>query len=77
MKQDFISLTIILFILTVTHARADVFPKSKFVPPEGKVLVFVGQDKDTLDRYHKAVGITPAGVMVYTSIQKKIGRAHV
>ncbi|MGE0268773.1 MAG: glycosyl hydrolase [Candidatus Omnitrophota bacterium] len=72
-KKNFISLSVLIFIFSVTHARADGFQKSKFVPPEGNVLVFVGQDKDTIDKYHKAVGITPAGVMVYTSIQKMDG----
>lgn len=72
MKKFFICFACV-FGLNVLPSRADVFPKSKFVPPEGKVLVFVGQDKATIDRYHKAVGITPAGVMVYTSIQKMDG----
>ncbi len=45
----------------------------EFLPPEGKTLLFIGQDKGTIDEYMKAVGVTPAGVMVYTSIQEVSG----
>jgi len=33
----------------------------------------IGQDKHTIDEYVKAIGIIPAGVMVYTSIQEVSG----
>ena len=42
----------------------------KFVPPEGRVLVFAGQNKVSIDSYVKTTGIVPAGLMLYTSIQK-------
>ena len=45
----------------------------KFVPPDGKVLFIVGQDKYAIKHYVKTVGIVPAGTMVYTSIQKVNG----
>lgn len=48
-------------------------PRAKFEPPEGKVLLFVGQDNKTINGYVKAAGIVPAGFMTYTSIQKLEG----
>ncbi len=42
---------------------------SKFVPPEGKVLCFAGQNVDSVNDYVKTAGIVPAGFMTYTSIQ--------
>ncbi|MBL7068594.1 MAG: hypothetical protein ISS34_01875 [Candidatus Omnitrophica bacterium] len=47
--------------------------EGKFMPPEGKVLFFVGQDIDTIDAYIGSTGITPAGLMAYTSIQRMEG----
>ena len=47
--------------------------KGKFIPPDGKVLLMVGQDKDTIDDYVKSVKHVPAGVMLYTSIQNMDG----
>ncbi len=43
--------------------------KGKFAPPDGHVLLFVGQDKDVIDSYVKKVEIMPAGIMFYTAIQ--------
>jgi hypothetical protein len=40
----------------------------RFVPPDGKVLVMIGQDRSSIDRYTRAVKQAPAGVMFYTSI---------
>ena len=41
----------------------------KFVPPQGKILFFAGQNLDSVDDYLKTVGIIPAGFMTYTSVQ--------
>ncbi|MBP9854818.1 MAG: hypothetical protein KBD53_08125 [Candidatus Omnitrophica bacterium] len=73
MKKNFL-----LFFLLGTHffimdAIADDSKKTIFLPPDGKVLFFVGQDKDTIYEYYKSVGIMPAGVMFYTSIQEMDG----
>lgn len=73
MKIHFRLIMMFCFGLTANPSIAANFQNSKFVPPDGKVLVFVVQDKDTIDQYHQAVGITPAGLMVYTSIQKMDG----
>ncbi len=60
-----------LVVSNVSPAFAD--NPSAFVPPDGNVLVFVGQDKNTLAQYKKEVDIAPAGVMFYTSIQDMEG----
>jgi len=41
----------------------------KFIPPEGKILFVIGQDRDAIDAYISDVGIVPAGFMGYTSLQ--------
>jgi hypothetical protein len=48
-------------------------PAAKFEPPEGRVLLLIGQDTKTILQYIKAVGVTPAGFMTYTSIQNMDG----
>lgn len=53
-------------------ARAEEL-KGKFVPPDGKVLLMIGQDKDTVDEYVESTGHVPAGLMIYTSIQNVDG----
>ena len=40
----------------------------KFVPRNGKILFFAGQNIDSTEDYVKTVGIVPAGFMTYTSI---------
>jgi len=47
--------------------------KGKFVPPEGKVLMIVGQDRGTIQNYFRNVGIVPGGLTFYTSIQEMSG----
>lgn len=44
-----------------------------FAPPDGKTLLLIGQDKDTIDRYVKSTGHNPVGLMVYTSVQEARG----
>ena len=46
---------------------------SKFVPPDGKVLVMIGQDTNNIDRYVDSNWITPGGIMIYTSVQNAEG----
>ncbi len=41
----------------------------KFVPPEGKILFFAGQNLESVDDYLKTVKIIPAGFLTYTSVQ--------
>ncbi len=47
--------------------------RNVFVPPEGKVLMIIGQDLNTIDQYVKDTGAVPSGVMLYTSIQELEG----
>jgi len=60
-----------LFLFTSTFVQAQ--GAYQFLPPPGKTLLFIGQDKQTIDDYVKATGVIPAGVMVYTSIQDVSG----
>ncbi len=48
-----------------------------FTPPEGKVLLIVGEDKTSIDDYVHAVGVVPGGTMFYTSIQLADGLGSV
>lgn len=41
---------------------------SRFVPPKGKCLVMIGQDKPAIDEYIQEIGRIPAGVMTYDHI---------
>jgi hypothetical protein len=45
----------------------------KFLPPEGKTLLLIGQDERTIQNYINSTGHHPAGFMVYTSIQEMGG----
>jgi len=47
--------------------------KNKFVPPEGKILLIIGQDVNTIDTYVVDAGVIPGGFMVYTSVQNMEG----
>ncbi|HEY4722426.1 MAG TPA: glycosyl hydrolase, partial [Anaerolineae bacterium] len=51
----------------------DPIMKAKFVPPDGKTLLIVGQDLDTVDEYARTVGIDPGGVTTNTSLQNLEG----
>ncbi len=54
-------------------SQAEVYSKAKFVPPEGQVLLIIGQDKNTIAQYDHYIDTQPGGVMMYTSIQKMEG----
>ncbi len=69
--------SLILFVVFKTFllawtgcAVAEAVP---FTPPEGKVLVIIGQDKGSIDDYVRGTGIVPGGTMVYTSVQEAEG----
>ncbi|MBN1521663.1 MAG: hypothetical protein JW928_03945 [Candidatus Aureabacteria bacterium] len=44
-----------------------------FQPPDGRILLIVGQDDRTVETYIKETGIVPGGFMIYTSIQTMEG----
>ncbi len=46
---------------------------NSFVPPAGKTLLLIGQDRDTIARYVRSTGNVPGGAMLYTNIQKSEG----
>ena len=47
--------------------------KNKFEPPDGKVILIVGQNAGVFETYTASTGTTPAGFMVYTSVQEMTG----
>ncbi len=49
------------------ESKADGY-KNKLVPPDGKTMLFIGQDDDETAEYINATGITPAGMMIYTNL---------
>jgi len=49
---------------------------SRFVPPEGKVLLIVGQDIQNIPAYTNAIKIPPAGFSAYTSAEFAEGLGH-
>ena len=51
-------------------------PRSSFAPPTGTTLLFIGQDLESIDAYVRATKDAPAGLMVYTSIQRLEGLEH-
>ncbi len=68
-------IVVIAFLLFFTgKAFSDSSRKGvQFIPPEGRILLIIGQDKETIDTYVKELGHIPAGLMVYTSVQRAEG----
>jgi len=73
MIKKIITLLIFVFVATPVAAQVMLDADNAFIPPEGKILLMVGQDKITTDNYVKDVGVIPSGVMVYASIQEVSG----
>ncbi|MDD5568771.1 MAG: glycosyl hydrolase [Candidatus Omnitrophica bacterium] len=46
---------------------------SKFVPSDGKIIFIIGQNQESINNYVRLSGQAPAGVMVYTSLQRVEG----
>lgn len=65
---SFLFLSFLGFLIS-GDGRAEPLHSPKFVPPDGKVLLFIGQDKRTINNYLKNFQTVPAGFMTYTSIQ--------
>ena len=63
----------LLFFLCIFFSGICYAASSPFVPPSGKTLLLVGQDRDTIARYVSKIGNVPGGTMLYTSIQKAEG----
>lgn len=71
MKKYLIS--VLLFSVVTSVSLASAQAASSFIPPEGNILLFIGQDQSSIESYIKEIGVTPAGFMVYTSLQKADG----
>ena len=41
---------------------------AKWEPPDGKVLLFIGQDRESIEGYVTSMGHMPAGIMQYANI---------
>ncbi|EKD71522.1 MAG: endo-1,3-beta-xylanase [uncultured bacterium] len=67
--SKFFSFAFFLVIGIHMISSADFFKKAKFEPPDGKVLLIVGQDDKTFDEYVTSIGKVPGGFMIYTNIQ--------
>ena len=79
MKKIFFSVSLIAVLAVAAYAKDPASdapaasPAGKFVPADGQILLLVGQDRDTIENYIKALGTVPGGFMVYTSVQKMDG----
>lgn len=60
----------LIFITSISSAQQI---SAKFLPPDNKVLLFIGQDRESIDNYSKEMNVVPAGIMFYTSIQTLTG----
>jgi hypothetical protein len=56
-------------LLLASSAGAD----QKFLPPEGKTFLFIGQDERTILNYMRSTDHLPDGFMFYTSVQQMDG----
>ncbi|MBF0503558.1 MAG: hypothetical protein HQL14_00505 [Candidatus Omnitrophica bacterium] len=73
-KPDIVCSVLVICTVLLIMAACPVFSASApFVPPSGKTLLLVGQDRDTIAGYVRATGNTPGGTMMYSSIQKMEG----
>jgi len=57
-----------VILLFIVHAYKNLDKGAKFTPPDNKVLLIIGQDHQTIQNYLEAIGIIPAGFMIYTNI---------
>ncbi len=68
----------IVVIICMSFSIGKAFPDSnrndaRFTPPEGKILLIVGQHKEAIDTYIKELRHIPAGLIAYTSVQRAEG----
>lgn len=67
MRSILITLSFCLFSIFVSAA---VSAERPLLPPDGKTLLFIGQDNDTILNYTRETGHTPYGFMLYTSVHE-------
>jgi hypothetical protein len=71
MKKFFLIILFGASTISMSFAQTSL---QKFEPPEGKTLLFIGQDNETIEHYISEAGCPlPAGFMLYTSIQEMSG----
>lgn len=76
MNLLFIKLIVVIVCITVLVGKVFSDPiknDARFLPPDGKILLVVGQYKEAIDTYVEELGHIPAGIMVYTSVQHAEG----
>ncbi|MFH1655634.1 MAG: glycosyl hydrolase [Candidatus Omnitrophota bacterium] len=76
MDKFWISSIIVATFISLSTGK--VFSETKsgdasFCPPEGKILLIIGQHKEAIDTYIKELKHVPAGIAVYTSVQRAEG----
>ena len=68
MQNKRFAILLILFL-----SIGSIYAASKFEPPDGKTLLLIGQNQDSMDAYVKEFKIIPAGFMLYTDLDKCSG----
>jgi hypothetical protein len=63
----------VLLLSSMTSFAESSAVRGKFTPPDGKILLMVGQDRDAFNKYVASIGLVPAGFTVYTSVQNMDG----
>lgn len=71
MSKRFLTL-LLVFIFPACVCSAPPY-SAKFLPPDDKILLFIGQDRESIDTYSRELNTVPAGVMFYTSVQTLTG----
>lgn len=69
-KKSLVFILIVAFVFLLAIPTVLFAQKNLFLPLADKVLIFIGQDNKTIERYIKEVGHRPDGFMLYTSIQR-------
>ena len=71
------SILVLLVIVCIVPfnacASSHISNTQRFMVHKDKTLIFVGQDGDTIKQYVQKTGLTPTGVMFYTSVQRMEG----
>jgi len=78
MKRKIILRSLLIFItfifyVTYLSSYGSAQQSNGFVPPDGKILLFIGQDQKTIQEYIYSAGVIPGGFMVYTSLKNLEG----
>ena len=62
-----------LLMCPLSFAQRSQGTSARFIPEDGKTLVFIGQNNKSADDYVKSIKEIPAGFMVYTSLSDLAG----